>query len=83
MSCSKYLDYRVKPCPIFDTEDCIDKSVITTCRVLSNNPRIPCIRYVCEVPITFMVHFVFYKSFSESSLGINLKPNVEYYGKML
>ena len=49
MSCSKSVDYRSKPCPIYDFTDCVDSEIVTTCRVISNKVRIPCLRYVCEV----------------------------------
>ena len=49
MKCTKFTDYKFKPCPIYDTSSCIDKDIITSCRILSQHPRIPCDRFICQV----------------------------------
>ena len=63
MSCSKHLDFRVSPCPQYDLSDCIDEAIVTSCRILSNNVRIPCIRYTCKVNFRLVAVIVVFISF--------------------
>ena len=47
-SCSSYMDYTKRLCPIYDTQTCSTPDQPVLCPLLDNVPRSPCRRWICS-----------------------------------
>ena len=48
-ACTRTTDFRSGPCPVYDRTNCRIPGIVTTCKIVSTTPKLPSVRYSCQV----------------------------------